>query len=102
MGAVDQSEEARAWLRSEIDAQSFGEEFGFDIAPQVLPSGDGMAYMVLITMRSPLLGRPPLMHMAGCPVSRMSAETVKQVVTSGLQALRQLSARTLATANGQH
>lgn len=100
MAAADQSEEARAWLRAEIDAQCFGEDFGFDVAPQVLPSGDGMAYMILITTRSPLLGKPPLMHMAGVPASRLTAEIVKQVVTGGLRALRDLSAQTLATANG--
>lgn len=101
MAAADQSEEARAWLRAEIDAQCFGEEFGFDVAPQVLPDGSGMAYMVLITMRSPLLGQPPLMHMAGVPASRLTAEIVRQVVTGALRALRELAAQTLSAANGR-
>lgn len=100
MGAVDQSEEARAWLRTEIELQCFGEEFGFDVAPQVLPSGDGMVYVVVLTTRSPLLGQSPLMHVAGVPASRLTPELVKHVVTSGLRALRQLSVQTMAAGNG--
>lgn len=102
MAASDQCGEARAWLRAEIDAQCFGEEFGFDVWPQVMGDANAMQvnYVLLITMRSPLLGRPPLMHVAGCPVPRLTAEMVQQVVTSALRGLRELSAQTVAAANG--
>ncbi len=103
MAAADQSEEARAWLRAEIDAQCFGEDFGFDVAPQLAGTPEGMAlqYVIIITMRSPLLGQPPLMHVAGAPVSRLTAEIVKQIVTSAMRGLRDLSAQTISAANGR-
>jgi len=65
------------------------------------PDGVSAGYVIVITMRSPLLGQPPLMHVAAVQVPRLTADLVKQLVTSGLQGLRRLSAQALATMNGQ-
>jgi hypothetical protein len=102
MAATDQHDEARAWLRAEIDAQCFGDDFGFDCVLQLAGTPEGMAlqYVIVITMRSPLLGQPPLMHVAGRPVPRLTAEMITHVVTNGLRSLRQLSAQALAPADG--
>jgi hypothetical protein len=104
MSASDISEELRAWMRAEIDAQCFGEDFGFDVIPQatITPQGEAVAlYVLIVTMRSPLLGQPPLLHVAGISSPRPARDDVRQVVTAALQGLRAVAAQVMAGANGQ-
>lgn len=102
MSASDITSELRAWLAAEIDAQCFGEDFGFDVAMQaaMTPQGAAVQYVLIVTMRAPLLGQPPLVHVAAIASPRPSRDDIKQVVTGGLQGLRKLSAQVLAGANG--
>lgn len=102
MAAVDVSEELRAWLRAEIDAQCFGEDFPFEVIPQVqvTPQGTAVQYVIIIQMRAPLLGQPPLLHVASASSPRPPREDVRQVVTAALQGLRALSRQLLRAGNG--
>jgi hypothetical protein len=103
MSASDISEELRAWMRAEIDAQCFGEDFGFDVVPQatLTPQGPLAQYLFIVTMRSPLLGQGPLLNVAAVSAPRPSRENVRQVVTAALAGLRAASAQVMAGANGQ-
>lgn len=88
-------------MRAEIDAQCFGEDFGFDVVPQAIINPQAMVqYVFTITMRSPLLGQPPLLHVAAAQHPRPGRDDVKAVVTQALAGLRQLSAQVMASANG--
>jgi hypothetical protein len=103
MSASDISEELRAWVRAEIDAQCFGEDFGFDVIPQaaVTEQGPAVQYVIIVTMRSPLLGQPPLLHVAGVQAPRPARDDIRQVATAALQGLRAVSARVMNGAGGQ-
>lgn len=95
MSAIDTSAQVRAWALAEIEAQCFGEDFGTDVGWDVLPGPGGqpvIAYRLMVSCRSPLLGQPPLFAVTPLLSPQPTAELVKNAVTESLRQLRSLAA----------
>jgi hypothetical protein len=97
MGAVDVAAQVRTWAVAEADRQSFGEEFGVDVAWDAVqtPVGVQVAYRIVLSCRAPLLGQGPLFAMAPVPTPRPDETQVAEAVTVMMRQLREVSAQML-------
>jgi hypothetical protein len=103
VSAVDVAAQVRAWVMAEVDKQCFGEEFGVDIAWDVMqtPAGIQLGYRIVLTCRAPLLGQGPLFSVAPLATPRPEEPQVTEAVTEMLRQLRAGSAQMLRTAGGK-
>jgi hypothetical protein len=86
---------AAAAAAAALAAQAFGEDFGCDAAWDIAPSpaGPQLAVRLLVTLRSPLLGAPPLWTATafpGVPSGEQAAEAACQAAARLRAAARQL------------
>lgn len=102
MGASDTMAKLRSTALATIERNCFGEDFAFDATTVVAPTPAGgvmVAYTLILTTRSPLLGQGPLMNVMQIPSPAPTAEQVEQVVIEGMKGLRALSTKILS---GEH
>lgn len=96
---TNQFPEIRAHLRASLEKRAFGVAYGYDLALAVgqvqTPQGPRMmpVYTLLITRPSPLIGGPPLSHLAQVAHARPSFEMVDEQVADGLRQLAALHAQ---------
>lgn len=97
MGAVDVSAHVRALVLAETERQAFGEDFGIDVAWDVVPTPAGVqvGYRIVLTARSPLLGQGPMFSVAPLLTPRPEEPEVAAAVTELLRQLRAASAQQL-------
>lgn len=98
MTTLDVNARIRTALATEIDKQAFGQDFGFDctLAFAPVPTGGTMImYQLLFTMRSPLLGQPPIPHIVRLAHPQPTPEMVEKAVTDALKILRDRGAEAL-------
>jgi hypothetical protein len=98
---TDHDAELRALLAAVLDRQAFGQDFGFMVTCHVVPVQGSFHVIrqIVITLRSPLLGQPPLLHTFPAPFG-VSDATITSNVTAGAAELRKAAAAVLAQGNG--
>lgn len=77
----------REMIETALGKYSMGVEYGFDVAMQLLTQGGGQAvvvYTILFTRRSPLLGEPPLFHLAQIATAYPALEQIDGLVKNGV------------------
>lgn len=96
--SADQSAEIRGHVHASLMKRAVGVTYGYDVSfmaaqvqspqgPRVVP-----VYVLLITRPSPLIGQPPLSHIAQIPSSRPTTEQVDEQVADGIRLLAALHA----------
>jgi hypothetical protein len=87
-------------LTAAVAGAALGEDFGCDVRWDMAkqPAGVVLVYVLLVTLRSPVLGQSPLVHFAVFPTPDLRYEQVGQFATSAVAELRALSARMLREA----
>lgn len=90
------------WAVAAADKVAFGEDFGVGVnwAPVPTRQGPQVVFMVLLTMRSPLLGQGPLFALGQIASPQPTQEQVEGCVGELARQIRELSARVLAQGNG--
>lgn len=99
---TDHDAELRALVHAAVDRDGYGEPFGYLITSTVLPVQGGFRVQrqIVITLRSPLLGQPPLMHTFPAPFG-LPDKVITAGITKGIQELRKAAATVLAQGNGK-
>ena len=102
MAATDITAQVKAWAIAAAGAQAFGEDLGVDATWAAAPTTQGVqvAFTLLVTMRSPLLGQGPLFSMTQLATPQPSQEQVDNAMAEMLRQIRELSRQVLAGANG--
>jgi hypothetical protein len=98
MSAIDTAAKLRSAALATIDRQCFGEDFGFDATAVVAPAPTGgvmVVYTMIVTKKSPLLGRSPLVNVTQIQSPDPTGEQVEQAITQALSNLRDLSSKIL-------
>lgn len=97
---------ANDWAMDEAGKNAGQDRFGVLVFTQVqpvqTPQGQAMmpVWFVALTMRSPLLGKDPLVHcMPVCPVEPVE-DKIRAEVRNGIGQLRDLHRKQLAPSNG--
>jgi len=93
MSDVNQDTHVRRLVAAAIEKRRAGVDYGYDVtwmpAQIQTPQGPRMmpVYTLLLTRGSPLIGQPPLSHIAQIPSSRPTAEQVGEQVGEGIRLL---------------
>ena len=96
-----------AWVAAEISKAGLGETSGYAVTWERVavqgPQGQVIvpAWHLLLTCRSPLLGRGDLFHLADLGVPRPTLASVRKEVAEGVGKLRDRAAAKLAGTAGQ-
>lgn len=88
---ADLEQEVRGWVAAVISAQRFGQDFGYALTwgPAQTPGGLMISWTILVTLRSPLLGQPPIGHVVQLvSPSALTEAAVTQAVSGAITALR--------------
>lgn len=101
MAAIDVTAKVRAAAMAVVDKTCFGEDFGVDATATLVqaPGGVAVAYTLILSMRSPLLGQGPLVTITQIPSPNPTGEQVEQAVTEAMKGLRDLSSKILTDGN---
>jgi hypothetical protein len=103
---TDLGAQAKAWALDEAAKHCLTEDFGVDVcwSPQAAQTPQGVqmipGWVLLITMRNPLLGQPPIYHLAPVGIPVTGEEQMRAEVGKGIRMLRDLAATQLAGING--
>jgi len=95
------------WVADEISSAGFGETYGYVVTWEPVPVQGPQGQVIipvwhlLLTCRSPLLGRGDLFHLADLGVPRPNLASVRKEVAEGVGKLRDLAAAKLAGTAGQ-
>jgi hypothetical protein len=101
MAAIDIAAKIRSTALAAIEAQCFGEDFGFDCAMALMPNPAGgvqVMYTLMVSMRSPLLGQGPMFAPIQMQSPQPDAPAVEKFVTKAMRELRETSRKLLSGA----
>lgn len=99
MPDVNQDTQVRRLIAAAIEKRRFGVDYGYDVTWMPVqvntPQGPRMmpVYTLLLTRGSPLIGQPPLSHIAQIPSPGPTAEQVDEQVGEGIRLLAELHAQ---------
>lgn len=81
-----------AWVDDELDEASrlSGEEFGREVSMTAgtTPKGDAIIWLILVTLRSPFLGEPPIGSLGKIQGNFPSEPVVRHTVRSSAESVR--------------
>jgi hypothetical protein len=98
-------------VEAAIDKYKLGlDEVGYEVGFGWGPSGPPqpgmpqqliMAYWIVISIKSPLLGQPPLNHVLVMPDFQPTQKAMDDLIMQGLGQLRDMKAKVMSVGNGQ-
>lgn len=96
MKPVDQDAQLREQIETALVKYRMGVDYGYDVtwmpATVQTPAGNQnvVLYCIVLTRRNPLLGQPPLYHLAQIPHPQPTWQMVDQEVKDGCRQLQEL------------
>jgi len=101
--AIDQTAQIRGWAASEIDKICLGEDFPFCVLTQAAstPQGNVLGFLIVVQVRSPLLGGQPGLSMHPLPNPCPSEQAVRDTARAAVTELRGWVSAQLSVVNGQ-
>jgi hypothetical protein len=103
MAITDRSGEVRILVATALRKVALGQDFSFDISCDLMPGPNGklaIAYTVVTSMDSPLLGQPSMFTINQIQSVTPTAEQVDLEMGNAVASLRDAATRVLSGGNG--